>query len=293
MKCTLCPRRCGIDRSEGIGYCSSGDKIKVAKVMAHYWEEPPISGTKGSGAIFFSGCPLKCVYCQNHDISHGGVGKEISVSRLSEIFLELQSRGVHNINLVSPTQYADKIRDALDMVRGKLTIPVVYNTGGYELPEEIEKMAGYVDVYLTDMKYFSPELSEKYSRAKDYYEVASRSLRSMVSQQPKCEFDEDSIIKKGVIVRHLVLPSHRKDSINILDRVAEICGVDNVKLSLMSQYTPEFCKGEYPELKRRVTTFEYNSVVEHAMKLGFDGYIQERSSASSIYTPDFKKGEDI
>ena len=293
MKCTLCPRRCGIDRSEGIGYCSSGDKIKVAKVMAHHWEEPPISGTKGSGAIFFSGCPLKCVYCQNHDISHGGVGKEISVYRRGEIFLELQSRGVHTINLVSPTQYADKIRDALDMVRGKLTIPVVYNTGGYELPEEIEKMAGYVDVYLTDMKYFSPELSEKYSRAKDYYEVASRSLRSMVSQQPKCVLDEDGIIKKGVIVRHLVLPSHRKDSINILESVAEICGVDNVKLSLMSQYTPEFCKGEYPELKRRVTTFEYNSVVEHAMKLGFDGYIQERSSASSVYTPDFKKGEDI
>jgi putative pyruvate formate lyase activating enzyme len=154
-------------------------------------------------------------------------------------------------------------------------------------------MAGYVDVYLTDMKYFSPELSEKYSRAKGYYEVASKSLKAMVLQQPKCEFDENGIIKKGVIVRHLVLPSHRKDSINILDRVAEICGVDNIKLSLMSQYTPEFCKGEYPELKRRVTTFEYNSVVEYAMKLGFDGYIQERSSASSVYTPDFKKGEDI
>ena len=293
MKCTLCPRKCGIDRSAHLGYCSSGDEIKVAKVMVHHWEEPPISGTKGSGAIFFSGCPLKCVYCQNHDISHGGIGKEISVSRLADIFLELQEKGVHNINLVSPTQYADKIRDALDMVKGRLTIPVVYNTGGYELPEEIEKMAGYVDVYLTDMKYYSPDISEKYSKARDYFEVASRSLKAMVSQQPKCELDKDGIIKKGVIVRHLVLPSLRKDSMKILDHVAEICGADNIKLSLMSQYTPEFCKGEYPELKRRVTTFEYNSVVEHATKLGFDGYMQERSSASSIYTPDFKKGEDI
>ena len=293
MKCTLCPRKCGIDRSAHLGYCSSGDEIKVAKVMVHHWEEPPISGTKGSGAIFFSGCPLKCVYCQNHDISHGGIGKEISVSRLADIFLELQEKGVHNINLVSPTQYADKIRDALDMVKGRLTIPVVYNTGGYELPEEIEKMAGYVDVYLTDMKYYSPDISEKYSKARDYFEVASRSLKAMVSQQPKCELDKDGIIKKGVIVRHLVLPSLRKDSMKILDHVAEICGADNIKLSLMSQYTPEFCKGGYPELKRRVTTFEYNSVVEHATKLGFDGYMQERSSASSIYTPDFKKGEDI
>ena len=293
MKCTLCPRKCGIDRSIFHGYCSSGKEIKIAKVMAHHWEEPPISGTKGSGAIFFSGCPLKCVYCQNRDISHGGIGKEISVFRLAEIFTELQEKGVHNINLVSPTQYADKIRDALDLVRGKLKIPVVYNTGGYELPEEIEKMAGYVDVFLTDMKYYSPELSEKYSKARDYYEVASSALKAMVKQQPKCEFDENGIIKKGVIVRHLVLPSQRKDSINILDHVAEICGTNNIKLSLMSQYTPDFCAEEYPELKRRVTTFEYNSVVEHAIKLGFDGYIQERSSASSLYTPDFKKGDSI
>ncbi len=293
MKCALCPRKCGADRSTSLGYCSSGKEIKIAKVMAHHWEEPSISGTKGSGAIFFSGCPLKCVYCQNRNISHGGIGKEISVIRLAEIFLELQEKGVHNINLVSPTQYADKIREALDLVKGKLKIPVIYNTGGYELPEEIEKMVGYVDVFLTDMKYFSPLLSEKYSGAKNYYEVASSALKVMVKQQPKCEFNENGIIKRGVIVRHLVLPSYRKDSINILDRVAEICGADNIKLSLMSQYTPDFCEGNFPELKRRVTTFEYNSVVEHAIKLGFDGYIQERSSASSLYTPDFKKGEDI
>ena len=291
MKCTLCPRKCGADRSNSVGYCLSGDKIKIAKVMIHNWEEPCVSGSKGSGAIFFSGCPLKCVYCQNKEISHGGVGQEITTERFAALMLELQDRGVHNINLVSPTQYADKIRDAIDLIRPKLKIPVVYNTGGYELISEIEKMSGYVDVFLTDMKYYSSELSNKYSKAPDYYEKAIEAFKAMLKIAPECIFDDDHIIKKGIILRHLILPSCRKDSIKILENVAEICDVSNIRLSLMSQYTPDFYEGEYTELKRRVTTFEYESVLKRAIELGYDGYLQERSSASSAFTPDFTKGE--
>lgn len=291
MKCTLCPRKCGADRDKSQGYCLSDSKIKIAKVMAHKWEEPPVSGTRSSGAIFFSGCPLKCVYCQNKDISHGGVGSYISTERLASLFLELQDKGVHNINLVSPTQYADKIRDALDLVRGKLKIPVVYNTGGYESAEEIRKMAGYVDVFLTDIKYFSPELSGKYSKAHDYYENAISAFKAMLEIAPECVFDKDGIIKKGVILRHLILPSCRKDSIKILESVAEICDISKIRLSLMSQYTPDFYDGEHKELKRRITTFEYESVLKRATELGYEGYMQDISSASSNFTPDFTKGE--
>ncbi|MBQ8343880.1 MAG: radical SAM protein [Clostridia bacterium] len=291
MKCTLCPRKCEADRSNSVGYCLSGDKIKIAKVMIHNWEEPCVSGSRGSGAIFFSGCPLKCVYCQNKEISHGGVGQEITTERFAALMLELQDRGVHNINLVSPTQYADKIRDAIDLIRPKLKIPVVYNTGGYELISEIEKMSGYVDVFLTDMKYYSSELSNKYSKAPDYYEKAIEAFKAMLKIAPECIFDDDHIIKKGIILRHLILPSCRKDSIKILENVAEICDVSNIRLSLMSQYTPDFYEGEYTELKRRVTTFEYESVLKRAIELGYDGYLQERSSASSAFTPDFTKGE--
>lgn len=291
MKCTLCPRKCEADRSNSVGYCLSGDKIKIAKVMIHNWEEPCVSGSRGSGAIFFSGCPLKCVYCQNKEISHGGVGQEITTERFATLMLELQDRGVHNINLVSPTQYADKIRDAIDLIRPKLKIPVVYNTGGYELISEIEKMSGYVDVFLTDMKYYSSELSNKYSKAPDYYEKAIEAFKAMLKIAPECIFDDDRIIKKGIILRHLILPSCRKDSIKILENVAEICDVSNIRLSLMSQYTPDFYEGEYTELKRRLTTFEYESVLKRAIELGYDGYLQERSSASSAFTPDFTKGE--
>ncbi|MBQ8392307.1 MAG: radical SAM protein [Clostridia bacterium] len=293
MKCSLCPRKCGIDREKSKGYCGCDDKIRVARVMLHKWEEPCISGTRGSGAVFFSGCPLKCVYCQNMDISHGGAGTEITPERLGDIFSDLQRRGAHNINLVSPTQYADKIRLALDLVRGRLTIPVVYNTGGYEQPEEIEKMRGYVDVFLTDIKYFSPELSEKYSSAADYFDKAIASFKKMLELCPECILDGDGIMKRGVILRHLVLPSHRGDSIKILERVAEACDVSKIKLSLMSQYTPEFYKGDISSLKRKITTFEYDSVVKRATELGYDGYIQEKSSASSAYTPDFTKGDLI
>ncbi|MBO5339340.1 MAG: radical SAM protein [Clostridia bacterium] len=286
-KCTLCPRECSVDRDISVGVCGASGKVKIAKVMLHKWEEPSISGTNGSGAIFFSGCPLKCVYCQNKEISHGLKGEEISTSELVSIMLSLQDTGAHNINLVTPTHFSSQITEALELVRDKLKIPVVYNTSGYEKPEEIRKIGDYVSIFLTDIKYFSPELSQKYSRAKDYYKYAKASFFEMLRLQPKCVFDENGIMKQGVILRHLVLPSCRLDSIAILEDIARDFDVSSFKLSLMSQYTPEFCDKVYKELLRRVTTFEYNSVVEKAISLGYDGYMQDKSSASIAYTPDF------
>ncbi len=290
MNCNICPRKCKIDRSVHTGACGMGDKIRIAKVMVHNWEEPCISGTRGSGAIFFSGCNLKCVYCQNREISHEKYGFELTVNELSQKMLELQDKGVHNINLVTPTHYSDKIREAIDLVRDRLHIPIVYNTSGYELDTEIIKMAGYVDVFLTDIKYFDKEASKKYSSAPDYYENAIRSLKSMLKIAPECVFDKDGIMQKGVIIRHLVLPTLRKDSIKILEDVSLNFDITKFKLALMCQYTPDFCPDEFKEIKRKVTTFEYNSVMEKAIELGYDGYIQDISSSSKIYTPDFKKG---
>ena len=286
-KCTLCPRGCSVDRDISVGACGTSNKVKIAKVMLHKWEEPSISGTNGSGAIFFSGCPLKCVYCQNKEISHGLKGNEVSIEELASIILSLQDKGAHNINLVTPTHFSSQIIEALELVSDKLKIPVVYNTSGYEEPEEIRKIGDYVSIFLTDIKYFSPELSQKYSHAKDYYKYAKESFSEMLRLQPKCVFDENGIMRQGVILRHLVLPSSRLDSIAILEDIANDFDVGAFKLSLMSQYTPEFCDKGYKELLRRVTTFEYNSVVEKAISLGYDGYIQDKSSASVCYTPDF------
>ena len=286
-KCTLCPRECKIDRHSTLGACGVGNEIKIAKVMLHMWEEPPISGTNGSGAIFFSGCPLKCVYCQNKEISHGLLGKEVIIAELADIMLDLQEKGAHNINLVTPTHFSDGILEALSLVRGKLRIPVVYNTSGYEKAEEIEKIGEDVSVFLTDIKYFSQELSSKYSRAKDYYERAKEAFAKMLSLQPKCVYDESGIMTNGVILRHLVLPSHRHDSIAILEDIAKSFDVSSFKLSLMSQYTPDFCDESVKELRRRVTSFEYQSVLDCAISLGYDGYFQDKESASKEYTPNF------
>lgn len=265
-----------------------GDEIKIAKIMLHQWEEPPISGTRGSGAIFFSGCSLKCVYCQNRDISHTGHGKVYTVDELASEMLQLQEQGAHNINLVTPTHYADKIRQALDIIKPNLKIPVVYNTSGYELDTEIHKMADYVDVFLTDFKYFSTDAAQKYSKASDYFEVAKKALSAMLKIAPQCVFDENGIMKRGVIVRHLVLPTQRKDSLAILNDLAKSFDVSAFKLSLMAQYTPEFCDPACTELCRKITTFEYQSVVNEALALGFDGYIQDKSASSVKYTPKFK-----
>lgn len=291
MTCTLCPRECGVDRAKEKGFCGAGDEIKIARAMLHMWEEPCISGTRGSGAIFFSGCNLRCVYCQNMDISHNGYGKELSVRALADKMLELQTQGAHNINLVTPTHYVDKIKQALDLIRDELKIPVVYNTGGYESAETIKGLRSYVDIFLTDIKYYSSDLSLKYSRASDYYKKAHKALVEMLKIAPECIYDDDGTMSQGVILRHLVLPSCRADSIKILEDVAKSVDITKLKLSLMSQYTPDFYKGEDKALRRRITTFEYQSVVERALVLGYDGYIQDKESASKKYTPTWDKGE--
>ena len=291
MKCNLCPRKCNIDRKADTGWCKTGDSIKIAKVMLHQWEEPCICTGNGSGAIFFSGCSLKCVYCQNRDISHLGYGKEYSTEELADQMLSLQEMGACNINLVTPTHFGDKIRQALDLVTGKLNIPVVYNTSGYELDTEIYKMRDYVDVFLTDIKYFSKDVSKKYSKAENYYTVAKKALSAMLDICPQCVFDQNGFMKKGVIVRHLVLPTLRHDSIAVLEDLSKSFDISKIKLSLMAQYTPEFCSLDYPELSRKITTFEYNSVVKRATELGFDGYIQDKSASSVKYTPKFMGDE--
>ncbi len=286
--CNLCPRECGVDRATQQGFCKCGSRIKVARAALHFWEEPCISGTRGSGTVFFSGCTLQCCYCQNRRISSEGFGKEISEMRLAEIFLELQEKGAHNINLVTATQYIFQVLRALDMVKSKLHIPVVYNCGGYERIETIRAMKGYVDIFLPDLKYYSSELSYNYSKAKDYFEVASASIKEMISQTGGLKFDKSGIMQKGVIIRHLVLPGSRKDSFLILEWMSENLPKEKFLLSLMSQFTPAVKSPEYKELNRRITTFEYESVVKEAIRLGLSsGFMQERSSAKEEYTPPF------
>lgn len=286
--CSLCPRGCKIDRKTARGVCGAPEEIVVSKIMLHKWEEPSISGKNGSGAIFFSGCPLKCVYCQNKKISRECHGEIMTTAQLAQHMLLLQAKGAHNINLVTPTHYVDKIIDALDSIKDELKIPVVYNTSGYETVEQIEKIADHVSVFLTDIKYFSPDASLKYSNAKDYYEVAKNAFAKMLEVAGTPTYDENGMMKKGVILRHLVLPSLRRDSIIILEDIAKSFDTSCFVLSLMSQYTPEFCDSEFPELKRRLTTFEYNSVLSRATELGYTGYMQEFSSSTCVYTPDFE-----
>lgn len=282
--CNLCPRRCGVDRTVSPGVCRAGAEITAARAALHHWEEPCISGKNGSGTIFFGGCSLGCVYCQNFNLSRGKVGKEISPERLAEIFRELEEQGAHNINLVTPTHFTPSIIAALNIYRPAV---VVYNCGGYEAPETLKRLEGYVDIYLTDVKYYSPALSLKYSRAEDYFTAAYEAARLMIDQVGAPVYDENGLMKKGVIIRHLCLPGQRHDSMAILEKLAELPRGSFV-LSLMSQYTPWGDLSDYPELNRRLTSFEYSSVVKRAIELGLtDGYTQERRSAKEEYTPPF------
>lgn len=284
--CTLCPRKCGVDRFKTIGACGSTAKIKAARAQLHHWEEPCISGQCGSGAVFFSGCTLKCCFCQNSTISTHNNGKEITVERLAEIFLELQNLGAHNINLVNPTHFVPQIITALDRVKHKLIIPVVYNSGGYESVETLKTLVGYIDIYLPDFKYVSHEISTKYSKAPDYFQRATEAVLEMHHQQPELVWD-GKLLKRGLIVRHLILPTCRKDSIAVIEHLAKLLPKDSFLLSLMSQYTPLGDIEKFPELKRRISTFEYNSVLEVVEKHCINGFSQERTSAKSDYTPDF------
>lgn len=295
--CNICPRACGIDRTLEVGFCGEGDTLRVARIAPHYFEEPCISGTRGSGTVFFSGCSLKCVFCQNKDISRQrGLGREISDDGLYREILALQESGVHNINLVTPTHFLHKLVKLLERLKasGDLRIPVVYNSSGYERIESLRALDGLVDIYMPDFKYFSPELAEKYSSAPDYPRVAEAAICEMLRQVGKYRFydSEPDILKSGVIVRHLVLPSCRQDSIALLRRLAKLVPTGDILLSLMSQYTPDFALDcPHKELHRRVTSFEYSSVVRVAEELGFEGFIQQKESASKSYTPDFSKNE--
>ena len=288
--CTLCPRSCGADRAAGQkGYCGvGGTKIKAARAALHMWEEPCISGSQGSGTVFFSGCPLRCVYCQNRDIARAGAGKEITVERLSEIFLELQEKGAANINLVTPTHYTPEIVKAVAEARdGGLTLPIVYNCGGYEKPETLRTLAGIVDIYLTDFKYMDAEAARRYSHAPDYPEIAKEALGEMVRQQPEPVFDEKGMMKKGVIVRHLLLPGHLKNAEAVVKYVYETYG-NRVYLSLMNQYTPLPGMEKWPEINRKVTRREYDRLLDYAVELGVEnGFIQEGGTAEESFIPAF------
>jgi len=286
--CTLCPRNCGVDRTRSIGFCGATEHVKTARVALHFWEEPCISGTKGSGTVFFSGCNLACRYCQNYKISIGGFGEEITVERLGDIFLKLQNEGAHNINLVTPTPYFPMIMSAIDIVRDKMNIPFIANVGGYEKPETVRMLKRYIDIFITDVKYQSSEISNKYSLAPDYFEFAMNSLAEMISICGKPKFDEAGIMQSGVIVRHLVLPGFRKDSIKVIESLVERFGVEDFILSLMSQYTPNGHLEDYPEINRGITSLEYDSVVNTALELNLNNaYVQEKTSAKSEYTPPF------
>ena len=287
-KCTLCPRNCGADRSNSTGICGAGSSVIVARASLHKWEEPCISYKNGAGTVFFSGCNLHCCFCQNNKISNKLFGKEITDKQLADIFLRLQEDGADNIDLVTPTHFVSNIINALDMVKHKLDIPVVFNCGGYELKETIDMLKGYIDVYLPDMKYFSSDISSKYSNAPDYFDYASEAILAMIKQVGKLTFNSEGGLMKGTVIRHMVLPSHRHDSIKLIEWIADNTSRDDVLVSIMNQYTPfDFISEEFSELKRKVTKMEYNSVINRAAELGLKGFTQERSSASEDYVPDF------
>lgn len=287
--CTLCPRNCGVNRIAGEkGYCGVPAAIVAARAALHMWEEPCLVGKTGSGTVFFSGCNMKCVFCQNHDIAMGQTGKEISISRLSEIFLELQQKGAANINLVTPTHYIPQIRGALLQAKENgLALPIVYNTSGYEKAESLRLLDGLIDIYLPDFKYFSSELSSKYSFAPDYFPRVCKALAEMYHQTGPCVFDKQGILRRGIIVRHLLLPSQTKDSKKALHYLHDTYG-RNIWISIMNQYTPLPHVANHPELSRRVSAEEYNRVVDYAIRLGIENaFIQEGETAQESFIPPF------
>jgi putative pyruvate formate lyase activating enzyme len=294
MICRQCPRECNIERhGDHYGFCASPNEFLIARAGPHAWEEPPISGTRGSGTIFFAGCNLRCVYCQNYEVSHKGKGRELTYRELADRMLELQRQGAHNINLVTPTHYAPQIVAALTRVRKQLYVPVIYNCGGYESMETIDSLDGLVDIYMPDFKYYSSKISGDYSGAPDYFKVAKAALIRMQKQVGKPVIDENGMLSRGLLVRHLVLPGCRKDSIAVLEQLSKMFEPDEFLLSLMSQYTPDFVPEDcpYDNLRRRITSLEYESVVSQMQRLGFEGFVQQRSSANSAYTPMFE-GQD-
>ena len=289
--CKLCPRNCLVNRNKGeLGFCKSGNKIKIAKAYLHMWEEPPITGKNGSGTIFFSGCNLRCIFCQNYYISEMNNGVEIDIDRFSQICLDLQSRGATNINLVTPTHFVPLIIEGIKMARKiGLNIPIVYNSSGYETIDTIKSLDGVVDIYLPDFKYYSDDLAMKYSGCKDYFKYASEALSEMVRQKGECIFDKDGNIISGVIVRHLIIPSRVDDSKKILKYLFQAYG-NNIYLSIMNQYTP-VKKLKDNELNRTLSNSEYDDVIDYAWNVGIrNAFIQEGMTQSESFIPkwDFK-----
>ena len=284
MICNACPRRCGVDRSKKHGFCGVGENFVVARAAKHFWEEPPISGTNGSGAVFFSGCNLRCVFCQNYELSRAKQGKEITEQKLTEIFDSLISSGAHNLNLVTATQYAERLADVLEKYRSP--VPVVYNCGGYESVETIKRLSSVVDVWLPDLKYIDPERSLRYSKAADYFDAASKTILEMRRNQPEDVF-ENGLMKKGLIIRHLVLPKNVNQSRRIFEWIKDNLGAKTY-ISLMAQYTPCGKLEDFPELQRRITKREYEKAVDCLIELGFENvFLQELDSAQKQYIPDF------
>lgn len=287
-KCNICPRKCNIDRTIHKGYCGMDDTLVVARAALHMWEEECISGKEGSGAVFFAGCNLRCVFCQNRNISKNGEGKTITVDRLADIFCELQKKGANNINLVTPTHYTKQIMAALDIAKDKgLNIPVVYNCGGYESIDTIKELKGYVDIFLPDFKYVDKNISKRYSNCEDYFDVAKKGLAAMYEIVGNPQFDERGMMKKGVIVRHLMLPGHVKDSKSVLKYLHETYG-NNIYISIMSQYTPLVDKDKYKEIARKLYPAEYKRLVDYAIDIGIvNGFVQEGDVADESFIPEF------
>lgn len=292
-QCRMCPRDCGVNRVAGqTGRCHTDSQLKVARAALHMWEEPCLSGTSGSGAIFFSGCSLGCIYCQNREISGGKAGLVISVERLAEIMLELQDKGANNINLVTAGHYVAQVCRALELAKQQgLYLPIVYNSSGYEKTEMLKRLEGLVDIYLPDLKYLTPDLAARYSHAPDYPEYAKEAIGEMVRQQPTAEFAGE-MMQKGVIVRHLLLPGHVREAKHVVEYLYQTYG-DRIYLSLMNQYTPSGSLEKYPELKKRVKRQVYERLIQYTIRKGVENaFIQEGGTAKESFIPDFD-GEGV
>lgn len=287
QKCEICPHKCKIDRTKNqVGRCKSKDTVKVALASIHNFEEPCISGRNGSGTVFFSNCNLSCEFCQNYEISQQGVGKEISIERLAEIFIEQQSRGADNINLVSPTSYAVQIIEAIKIAKNNgLKIPIIYNTNGYENIEKLKLLEGYIDIYLPDLKYAENDLAKKYSKIENYFEIATSAIKEMYRQVGKNEYDENGIIKAGIIIRHLILPNHTENSKKVLKWIVENMP-KNITVSVMAQYFPTYKAKEIKDINRKITKYEYQKIENYLYSLDLEnGYIQEMGNNEEIYVP--------
>ena len=290
-ECTLCPRDCKVNRAKGQrGYCKVDGELIVARAALHMWEEPCISGEEGSGTVFFAGCSLGCVYCQNYNIANGSAGKQITIERLSDIFLELQQQRANNINLVTASHYVPQVIEGIQLAKGKgLSIPIVYNSSAYEKVDTLRMLEGQVDIYLPDLKYMNKEAAGLYSKAEDYFEYAAKAIEEMVRQVGHAEFDDRGMMRKGVIVRHLLLPGYLSDSKEIVKYLYDTYG-DTIYISIMNQYTPLPRMADYPMMNRRVSMKEYEELIDYAIDIGIEnGFIQEGETASESFIPEFNE----